>query len=516
MYHMMIVDDDSFVLEGLKNEIDWKSLGIEISMACSNGREALEALEKVPADILLTDVKMPCMDGLELTREALKRHLGLQIIIISGYSEFEYARQALQYGVFDYLLKPVTVEMIEQVFRRLVEKMNLQNKDMPQRDVVLSPLMRQKVYYDILLGIHNEHTEKVIEEQKKYSRFQIALLKAEPDADGEIQASQNTGKQMMELLSETETLRCVPLLMENSEVSILFLLRLDDGEQAVEQFLKRFRQEVERKLGISFSAGVSGCYKDLRKSGQHLENARVAAEHRFYLGYHQIILYDSLKKPEQMDVSLLIQSRSALLEGLEQWDYKKVMGELDILETLLKRRLWPDMKQVRRIGIELYSLLQSAHHHHSPLVDEESRMYNDTGAQINRAGTLEELFVILRKVYYAVLAGEAMGRKKRRKAVDQVTEYIKDNINTNISLTRISEKIGFSPNYLGKVFKEEMGTGFNEYLMQYRMETAKKLLKSGRYKVYEVSSMVGYKNPNYFSKVFTEYTNGICPSDYEG
>lgn len=518
MYRMMIVDDDPFVLDGLKNEIDWESLNIQIVVSCSNGMEALQILENEQMDILLTDVKMPCMNGLELTREALSRQPELKIVIISGYGEFEYAQQAIKFGVFDYLLKPVTVDMIWNVFKRLVGKLDKSRVDQNGGEELLTPILNQKIYYDILFGIHNGQTEREIQRQKKFSRFQAAAVRIDLHSADDALRLEDMAKQIFELLQQRkkELLTYVPLLMGNEEIFILFSLYLNEEQSLVEDFLKRFQDDVSSRLGITISVGLSGCYKDLWNSSQNYRNAKLAVERRFYLGYNQIIYFDRLKIPSNIDVTLLVQSRSALLEGLENWDYKKVMEELEILEEVLRQKIQLNMEQVRRIGIELYSMLQSVHNHRNPLIDSECEMYNKVGSKINKAGTFEELFDILKSLYMDVLSRENSKTGKSHKAVEQAVEYVKNNINTNISLTKVAQKVYLSPNYLGKIFKEEMNIGFNEYLEKYRMETAKKLLKSGKYKVYEVSSMVGYKNPNYFSKVFTEYTNGISPSDYVG
>lgn len=517
MYRMMIVDDDSFVLDGLKNEIDWESLHIQIAVSCSNGTEALQILEKEQIDILLTDVKMPGMNGLELTKEALGRRPELKIVIISGYGEFEYAQQAIKCGVFDYLLKPVSVDMIRSVFQRLVGKLDESRADQSEREELLTPILNQKIYYDILFGIHNGQTEREVQRQKKFSRFQAAAVRIDIRSAEDTLKLENTVKQIFELLQQRkERLNYVPLLMGNEEIFILFSLYLNEEQSLVEDFLRRFQEEVSAVLGITVSVGLSGCFKDLWSSSQNYRNAGLAVERRFYLGYNQIIHFDRLKIPSNIDITLLVQSRSVLLEGLENWDYKSVISELEVLEEVLRQKIQLNMDQVRRIGIELYSMLQSVHNHRNPLTDSECEMYSRVGSKMNEAGTFEELFDILKNLYTDVLSREEGKSGKSHRAVEQAIEYVKNNINTNISLAKVAQKVYLSPNYLGKIFKEEMHMGFNEYLETYRMETAKKLLKSGRYKVYEVSSMVGYRNPNYFSKVFTEYTNGISPSDYTG
>lgn len=518
MYRMMIVDDDSFVLDGLKTVIDWKDLNIQVVVSCSNGMEALRILEKQQIDILLTDVKMPCMNGLELTKEALIRQPGLKIVIISGYGEFEYAQAAIKLGVFDYLLKPVTVDMIQTVFCRLVKKMNEYQAGQKEDEGIPTSTLNQKLYYDILFGIHNEQTEKEVRKQRKFNRFQIAVVRVDLLSAEDALGREHLAKQIFELLQQKpySPIHYIPLYMENAEIFFLFSLYLHEEQRHVEGFLKRLQEEVFSRWDITISIGLSECYKDLWRSSLNYRNAKLAVEQTFYQGYNQIIYYDRLRIPSDMDASLLVQSRSAMLEALEDWDCKKVLEKLEDIEKLLKEKMQLDMEQVQRIGIELYSALRFVHNHHSPLIDSESRKYDEAGNKMNSAGTLEELFDILKILYREVLSDKGGSKGKRHKVIEVVLIYVKDNINTNISLAKIAQKVDLSPNYLGKLFKDEMDIGFNEYVAQCRMEMAKKLLKSGKYKVYEVSSMVGYKNPNYFSKIFTEYTSGICPSDYTG
>lgn len=225
MYRMMIVDDDSFVLDGLKTVIDWKDLNIQVVVSCSNGMEALRVLEKQQIDILLTDVKMPCMNGLELTKEALIRQPGLKIVIISGYGEFEYAQAAIKLGVFDYLLKPVTVDMIQTVFCRLVKRMNEYQAGQKEDEGIPTSTLNQKLYYDILFGIHNEQTEKEVRKQRKFNRFQIAVVRVDLLSAEDALGREHLAKQIFELLQQKpySPIHYIPLYMENAEIFFCFL-----------------------------------------------------------------------------------------------------------------------------------------------------------------------------------------------------------------------------------------------------------------------------------------------------
>ena len=174
-----------------------------------------------------------------------------------------------------------------------------------------------------------------------------------------------------------------------------------------------------------------------------------------------------------------------------------------------------NLEELQMLFIEIISKFQMIQMENMPVKKESYPLYEQAGNEVRRAETVDELFGILEHVILESFSDDASPGSKNDRIVRQVIQLIQDNVNTNITLNQIAQEIYISPNYLGCIFKEEIGMSFNEYLQQYRMKLAQKLLKSHKFKVYEISAMVGYKNPSYFTKLFTEYTGGICPSDYE-
>lgn len=202
-------------------------------------------------------------------------------------------------------------------------------------------------------------------------------------------------------------------------------------------------------------------------------------------------------------------------ESLNAWNFEKAVEALEQLERALSCSSVWNLEEVQMLCVEINSMLQTAQNERFTLKEEEHQFYEKTRVSLYKGETLDELFTLLKSTMKHAFLDNSFVCGKNSKIITQVMNYIQDNVNTNITLSKIAGDVYLSPNYLGYLFKEQMGMTFNEYVLQYRMELAKKLLKSHKYKVYEVSAMVGYKKPNYFSKVFTDYMGGICPSEYE-
>lgn len=512
----MIVEDETYVLDGLKQEINWASMNIEVAFAYSDSLQALHMLEKQKIDILFTDIEMANMSGLELIKKALILQPELEIVIISGHGSFEYAQRAIELGVFEYLLKPVTVNKIRNVFIKLTKKLGTRWKEEIRSIEQSESILKQNVVYDILYGIQNEQTEREIRAQEKFDCFQIAVIKIDENTMKETDDPKHALKNAWKVFRQKkeESLNYVTFMLENKEIFVLFSLYMDETRGCVEEFLVNKKKEIINELEYTVSIGVSKYYKKLENSFYNLEDARKALEWRFYVGYNQIIYFDKIRISSENDLTFLNQKRLTFLKELENRNYKKVIAELDCLEATLQQSVQLDVEQVRRFGIEFCSMLRYIYERDSSLNDRKCKMHSEIIAKLNETGTLKEMFESMKSIYNEIIFEEGENGQSRHKAVEQTLRYIKENVNANISLAKTAQKVGLSPNYLGKIFKEEMKIGFNDYLLQYRMEMAKKLLNSGKYKIYEISSMVGYKNPNYFSKVFTEYMKGICPSDY--
>lgn len=515
MYRMLIADDDEFVLDGLKNEIDWQKYNITVCECCTNGKQALAALEKQKIDIILTDIRMPGVDGLELTRVAVEQYKGIYVIIMSGHSEFEYAHTALKLGVFDYLLKPITLDTIHTLFMRLKEEMDKEAGGSKENMEQWKPTLVQKYFQDLLNGVSAFFPSELIINKVPY--YQCVLFHIDhykrlaPERQREL-----TSGLLAELYQWGERQEpIVPTVVRDMDLVMIFRMRDKEERKAVRERLLELKNRLNQQFSITITIGISRIYCEAEDTYFYAEEARYASRQGHVNREEKIICYGQESVGETVDMERLRRYRGLLYESFHAWNLEKAMEAVEEMKKLFTRSPVSGIEEAQLLCVEIVSKLQMVYDEYMPVKEEAWQFYRQISREFSRAETMDEMFGILENGIRQVFSNSVSPGRKNERMIRQVIQYIQDNVNTNVTLNEIAQMIYISPNYLGYLFKEEMGMSFNEYLQQYRMKLAQKLLKSHKFKVYEISAMVGYKNPSYFSKLFTEYTGGICPSDYE-
>ena len=514
MYQMLIADDDQFVLDGLKEEIDWKKYNIYAVECCTNGKQALEILKQQQIDIILTDIRMPGVDGLELTKAAMEQNPEICVVIMSGHSEFEYAHTAIRLGVYDYLLKPITLDAIDSLFMRLTKELDkeaeVSNREMDH----WKPTLVQKYFQDLLNGLPTFLGSETLVCQMPY--YQCVLFhidhykKMTPVRQQEL-----TSGLFAELYQWGEKKRpIIPTVVKNTDLVMIFQMERLEQKETEKDNLRILKQALEETFMITITIGISRIYSNVADSRIYAEEAYFASRH-CHDGDEKIIYYEPRNTLGVIDREQLSRIRGVLFESFHAWNYEKVSEALKEMKMLFDTGEIMNLEELQMLFIEIISKFQMIQMENMPVKKESYPLYEQAGNEVRRAETVDELFGILEHVILESFSDDASPGSKNDRIVRQVIQLIQDNVNTNITLNQIAQEIYISPNYLGCIFKEEIGMSFNEYLQQYRMKLAQKLLKSHKFKVYEISAMVGYKNPSYFTKLFTEYTGGICPSDYE-
>ncbi len=515
MYRMLIADDDEFVLEGLKNEVDWQKYNITVAECCTNGKQALEALERQKIDIILTDIRMPEVDGLELTREAGLRYKGIYVVIMSGHSEFEYAHTALKLGVFDYLLKPITLETIHTLFLRLKKEMDKTAPDSGKDMEQWKPTLVQKYFQDLLNGVSAFFPSEIIINKVPYYQCALFHIDHYKQMHQERQRELASGL-LAELYQWGEGQNpIVPTVVKDMDFVMIFRMTAREEEAGLQKRLSDLKHWLDKQFSITITIGISRVYYQAEDTYFYAEEARYASRQGHRNGGGKILFYGQDSMGEIVDVALLRKKKGLLYESFHAWNLEKAMEAFEEIKKLFALQPASGIEEAQLLCVEIVSRLQMVYNEYMPVKEEGWQFYEQISREFSRAETVDELLGILEHGIRQVFSDSFLPGGKNKRIISQVLQYIQDNVNTNVTLNEIAQNIYISPNYLGYLFKEEMGMTFNEYLQQYRMKLAQKLLKSHKFKVYEISAMVGYKNPSYFSKLFTEYTGGICPSDYE-
>ncbi|CQR57473.1 response regulator [Paenibacillus riograndensis] len=522
--HALLVDDEDFVLDGLKEAIDWKKYGINIAGAVNNGREALEFLEHsgITIDIVFTDIKMPVMDGFGLTEALKSAEYPCKIIVLTGHEEFEFAKKAIRYGIFDYLLKPVELESIELTIDRLVKVIRTEKEQSQETAEVEHrlneglPLIHERLLFSLLNGTYEPELMCYIGVPMDAPYYQAVI--------GYTGSSNNTWNIEMESVrqSVSAALRSVgnPVSLAYNERGFILLMSYRSTEEAAEAplILERVSQELQRKrqIGLNFAQGKP-CSEPYQIP-QSFQEAREMLKHKLFSGNTEGQegshgLEDSFESGRTMFPR---KEKQRLLNAVYACNREQVIGQLEDLQRQYStaQHLYP-AGYIRKLSAELIMLLSLILYERNESINQLIPGEPEFVTSIQSQNDPKLVFDAVKRLYSLLLDLPVQSEmKKNRQTIRTVLDYINNHLDEEIRLEELAQKVFLTPNYLGSLFKESVGIGFSDYLMKQRMELAKRLLLQPGSRIYEVSQKVGYKNPHYFSKLFKEYA-GIKPSQYK-
>lgn len=545
MWKIAIIDDDFTLLKGMKSIIPWERLGAEWAGESMNGRKGLELIRSVRPDIVLTDIYMPVMNGLEMIEQIRAEGYDGQIIIISGYSDFQYARQALRLEVNDYLSKPVTVEEIEEVLGKAIRKLeeNQMHKmewhELQNKLSRYEPFVAAEWVQRIIFGHYGkaDTREEDIPASKRHWLGKRHLALGIEIARTERLMSASLGDRnlfrfalsniIQEILQEAGlSSDCMPL--HSTNLAVVVHGNPEETEDRIYEKTReaavRIMQMSKRLLNLDVRVGI-GLLKNT------LEQIHESVDEAFML----LSKYTRPKEPDSQAPLLA----ADLLHGER---HRKIAPEWSVRLLPFYRKLAETMRffkkeKARECVAELVEQLNEAGGAFPPayfhMLASEIRtilLFSMTEANVtmsNRAmnalaaeapeniSSPEELeqWILAKIEEIDLQAQEALNENGRHKqAVDFMIDYIHENYAKDITIDELSSKVYLSRYYLNQIFKKATGETFTNYLIHVRMEQAKKLLLEGKYLIYEVAEMVGYKNIPYFSALFKK-THGVNPSE---
>ncbi|MDO6657049.1 response regulator [Anaerobacillus sp. 1_MG-2023] len=490
---VLIVDDEPIICEGLKNTVPWDEMGAEVIGEAYDGEEALEVIEAHDVDVVLSDVKMPIMDGLELAGEVYKRYPSIRMIIISGYDEFEYAKQAMKLGIKDYLLKPVDIdELMELIIsiRKETEHLKKQEWESGAKQILSSLATGQELSYlpgsvktaisggIQLVGSEIQHFSNVVNNCSSLE---------------EIELKKQWMKELSKAMSERGIRNVSIVVGENS------LLTCCGGASFSEH--KSLLEQTSRKLGFSLNLTISHEAKtaDTLQRQYYLLNEAMKAQ-AFHSDevleveavLHQVNIPFSLE-PFEKDVKQLHSEEEyedfsvRLLQTFKQnrWYLENIVRSLEDFEKKIFKEFYPE------INVNLYGKLNVGVH--------------------NSYEQLGKLFYqdLIAYGAYQETTANAGSRWLIRKAVS----YIEENYGHDLKASEVADVINVSPNYFSQLFKRETDLHFNDYLHEIRIGEAKVLLKETPYRVFEIAQMVGYHDYKYFVHNFKKVSS-MTPTQY--
>ena len=508
MYNILIVDDEKIERSGIIFLLKKLDIAVNIYEA-ANGRAAFELLcqmreRKESVDILLTDVKMPFMDGIQLLTAAKEAGFEMKTIIFSGYNEFEYAKLAVKLGVSDYILKPVNPKEFESTMLKIIgelEQADFEKEQMQQR----SDYMKEYILYTLFNGGNpydmKEKAEKLVSEDF-WNRFRRIML-IEFDSDFFGKEVLDFSNEIMKILESSEEYQYLNL---NPQQAVLLL---NDSMQYgnLQKLAEKLHDVIYEKFNRHCHIAISGEVEDYAKLPELMDTLDELMENKFY--QPEIYVYSagvSKETPElvQTDDDTLIKQ---MKQDTKMKDISSLREHFERLCDKYKKKSYFSQIYVKFIFSNL-------------LKDFYSDIPNANDEQFNRE--IEKLYTssdfncIMDIVKHHIdMLEEAFVQNPqlRHREIEIVKKYIYEHYKDELGVEQLADMVYLAPSYLSSVFKKETGQNLSKFIKQYRMERAKDMLENTNMKIVAVSEAVGYQNVSYFCQSFRECF-GVSPQKY--
>lgn len=533
MYSIIIVDDQRSVVDKMIKYVNWNELGVKVEGTACNGRDGYDKIMQLRPDIVMTDISMPVWDGLEMIRQLKKSGLSPKFVILTGYEDFEYAKVAVKYGVFDYIVKPALPKNIYDAMKKVVslcakeaEQKAYEERIKKQLEESM-PIVQQMFIEDLLEN--NVSTVQEFDERCEFLGldfespfFTVAVIQIDDMPAFKLKYDEK-GRQralltLSSVLQSTLKLKSMYSNFRGRNIRVL----LNDARLESESFqdvfllgiIKRYVEKIKKSYGISISVGLGGTADSALSIGRSCHQAMESLKYKMLLGKGKVICYRDIVHSETVSRVIQYYDRNQLIDGLKMRKPEAVKGCLDELFSNIRVSGLMQKEYIKAILMEMFATVMYTLYEIGEKVPQEIAEEKNVLIEIEQRDTLDDIESYIRCLFDILFEG--MGNKRMQRSlrvVEQMEEYIKKNYMNDISLTELSRHIFLTPNYLSIIFTKYTKKTFNDYLCELRINKSKELLSSGKYMVYEVCEMVGYKNLDYFRKLFKKYT-GHSPSDY--
>ena len=526
LYRVLLADDEAEIRQGISRKIDWAAQGFELAGEAENGAEALELAEQIRPDVVLTDIKMPFMDGLELCRRLRRQLPAAKLVVFSGFDDFEYARQAVSMGVSEYIMKPVNARELEGVLASLrsqLEAQRQQRRDMEalrRRYEESLPVLRELFFARLLDG-------RVPPDQlaERAARFELELPGG-PWAAALVQmdlpAGQPAERDELLLLSVRSFLEehfelegCwLRTLLYNDAVALLAGLQNPEQLYPLMSELERLCALAPSCLGLGLTVGLGQLCGAAGQLHQSMEGAIAALDYRLLMGGGRVLYIGDLEPDASLRLSLDDEDQRALATAVKLGSEEQLDATLhELLDRVRASRLPPAQCQLYVLEI-VTCLVRLAR---TGGVEVEDVFGPDFAGAVPAAqfSSLERLGEWLAERCRRLR--ELLGRRRTDSAgrtVEEAKSYIAAHFaDSDLGVEAVCEHLHLSPTYFSTLFKRETGQSFTACVTEQRMAEAARLLRETEEKTYLIAQRTGYADPNYFSYVFKRHF-GMTPSKY--
>lgn len=520
---VMLVDDEPFILQGLQKIIDWEAEECEIVKTASNGLEAYEYIRKNPVDMVIADIRMPEMTGLELL-EKIRKEIDAQVyfIILSGYNEFSYAQKAMRYSCLDYILKPVQKDgLLTSVRKAVSEKNQTEQTEKKQQQFKRAYLVQRMA--NLLRGTYEENTLEYVENAMKfnggirYVKVDYAGSTWQEDLSDEERKSKyrKLFDNCWEFLGEDKNYCMKDVLgyEANQEIGLFYCNYLAakrglSEEEFMEAFVTSVGQGLEEPVLLMLGKKV----EDLARISHSYSTAHMLKSSISFSEKKNIYEYETELQMSPYKVVLCKQSLDRLIKAVETNDQGEINGSVDTLFGEMEGIGSSEKIMSMNIHYLFFQLIHLAVEQDESVNQEEVMYYiseNVFDSGVSRGSRAHLRQFACEYAEYLI----QLRKNVSRGVLLDIEKEIEEHYAENLTLKDLSKKYYLNSSYLGQVFRKKYGQSFKDYLASYRIDMAAELLRKTDKKISVIAEEVGYKDADYFINRFIEQ-KGATPAKY--
>lgn len=519
LYRVLLVDDEEDIREGISRKMDWLGLGFSLVGEAANGQDALELAESLRPDVILTDIKMPFMDGLELCRILTDRLPAARFVVFSGFDAFEYAKQAIQMNVVEYILKPINADELSAVLRRLKDQLDRERAERRNVELLRSrytenlPVLRELFYANLLDGHIEPGTER-----ERAAHLDIDLQGEEWAVGlayiGSDRRDALSTLSVQKLLEESLTADRCRLTLYNDWVAVIVSLTESFTIYDLIRVLDRVCTLAASYLGLTLTVGVGAPCKELSGMARSAAEARTALEYRSMVGRGQVIYIGDLEPDGGQVLTFEEADERTLTAAVRLGSEQEVRDAAAALAGKI-REANPSAGQYNLFLMELVTHLMKMTRRSGVGVEEVFGTGFSLPIQDSALPSLAELEGWCAERYLRL---RTLIRRRQTDSAGQTVEAAKEYIRqhyaeSDLSVEKLCAYLHLSSTYFSTLFKRETGTSFTAYVTTVRMEAAAEAIRGTEEKTYLIAQRCGYEDPNYFSYVFKRHF-GVTPTKY--
>lgn len=506
--NVLIVDDERIVLNGLKHIIDWNHLGFSICDTAMNGEEALEKILVFNPDLVLLDIRMPKLPGIEVVKQASSRGYTGKFIILSGVSDFKLAQTAMRHGVDFYLTKPIDEDELEQAVHSIATLISKETKKQSSYFQYRAKA-KQEILKDILQDTCDYHTLDLDDLQLNANVYQVVAY------ENYNQEYFHPSWNFADLIRVTNQDNNSFDIIELNQQKIV-LLKGDYAISKLNNMLKHYQVAPQKgspfdSIFLAYGQKVARI-RDIYLSYQDvvlLSNRRFfCQENQHIVGYEELIAKENQLNDITQNMAQDYAERFAnYIQSNNQTLTTALLKELTLGLTHSKS----EIAAIKHLLVDIYILVKQKIMQIYRNVDIAFMANASVIDLLDHKYYLYEIIAFLAEQFD--LWTHCVGYSSGENVLEEVLYYIQNNYQENIKLEAIAPLFGYNSSYLGKIFSKKLGVNFNSYVDQMRINEAKKLLEQEELKVYVIAEKVGYKNVDYFHRKFKKYI-GTSPLEY--